>query len=134
MFLMSDWQVTKEGPDRTVSLVHQERRVTLDSQASDSQGPQELKVKTFSFLLVDLCSFFFFPYPPVLDLHILISVHPPHKFSFNRHLSSPSSSLFFSPPGFPGVPGQPGPAAGPGRPGVDGLPGQPGFPGSKVCR
>lgn len=36
-------QVAQVPPDRMVSLVYQERRVTLDSQVSDFQDPQELK-------------------------------------------------------------------------------------------
>lgn len=36
-------QVTPVSPDRMVSPDHQEQRVNLDSQASDSQDPQELK-------------------------------------------------------------------------------------------
>lgn len=36
-------QVTRVSPDRTGSLVYPERRANLDSQALDSQDPQELK-------------------------------------------------------------------------------------------
>lgn len=36
-------QVAQVSPDKMVSLVYQEGRVILDSQASDSQDPQELK-------------------------------------------------------------------------------------------
>lgn len=36
-------QVTQVSPDRAASLVYQEPRANLDSQALDSQDPQELK-------------------------------------------------------------------------------------------
>lgn len=36
-------QVTQVSPAKMVSLGYQDRRVTLDSQASDSQDPPELK-------------------------------------------------------------------------------------------
>lgn len=157
-FHLSDWlcfaflfhQVAQVSPGRTVSLVYQEQRVNLDSQASDSQDPQELKVKMFtlvpSFLLL-IClaclAVLLFLFPPILDLHILFSVRliqfvlPTlyHVF-YHHHLFFllPLTLFFCLPTGFPGIPGQPGAPAGPGRPGVDGLPGQPGFPGPKVDR
>lgn len=152
-------QVAQVSPGRTVSLVYQEQRVNLDSQASDSQDPRELKVKMDTGPILpppNLFSFavilpFLFP-PPILHLHILLSVHlvpplPPAFFSahfllptlyhiFYHHLFFllPLTLWFFLPTGFPGISGQPGAPAGPGRPGVDGLPGQPGFPGAKVDR
>lgn len=94
--------------DRMVSPVYQEGRVNLDSQASDFQDPQELKVSTSATILIFL--------PPLF--------HP------LQH----SSSVFCLHTGFPGIPGQPGAPGGPGRPGVDGLPGQPGLSGQKVER
>lgn len=86
-------QVAQVSPGRTVSLVYQEQRVNLDSQASDSQDPRELKVKMDTGPILpppNLFSFavilpFLFP-PPILHLHILLSVHlvpplPPAFFS-----------------------------------------------------
>lgn len=49
-----DHQVTQVSPDRMVSLVYQERRVTLDSQALDFQDPQALKVSQVSLASQDL--------------------------------------------------------------------------------
>lgn len=51
MFLLSDfnfatccYQVTQVNPGSLVSLVYQDPRVNRDSQASDFQDPQDLKV------------------------------------------------------------------------------------------
>lgn len=47
-FLIFGPQVAQVSPDCLVSLVYQDPRANLDSQVSDSQDPQELKVYTSS--------------------------------------------------------------------------------------